>query len=252
MNNFSKLYLLSPESYNKIILDKMVHQGLDREMYNIIAMKKIADSEKWYLYRQQLVKFANKSRHKDYTSANIEKLPMFDRGTQTNRVLRPIHDKSSQSGVAKNEMGVQTSPIMDETIFDYTPNSGEYASLNNSNEFEEIKIWSPTARSKPKEKTKPSKKKLNFDVSGRRKSLNDSVISLSEASASSTARKLIDDSVKRPVLKRAETLPGGKLLNQSLLDYPVVKKTPRLTRAATKAQKADQHGGRCFKWSCMK
>lgn len=32
-------------------------------MYNILNMKKIADSKKWYMYRDELVKFANKARN---------------------------------------------------------------------------------------------------------------------------------------------------------------------------------------------
>lgn len=257
MNNFSKLYLLSPENYNKLILDKMVRQGLDREMYNIIAMKKIADSEKWYLYRQQLVKFASKSRHNEFqNSSRKEKIPVFDRASQTNRVLRPIHDKGAQVNVEKNEMSVQTMPNMDETNYDYSPVTEDFNTINssgvNEEEEEEGKIWSPTARSKPKPKAKQAKKKLNFDnASERRKSLNDSVISISEATASSTARKLLDESAKRPVLKRAITLPGSKQLQQSLLDFPVRKRAPVITRAASKA-KGSQEGGRRIKWSCMK
>lgn len=63
MNNFSKLYLLSPESYNRLALDKVVHQGIDRDMYNVLNMKKISDAKKWYLYRDLLHRFANKARN---------------------------------------------------------------------------------------------------------------------------------------------------------------------------------------------
>lgn len=265
MDNFSKLYLLSPESYNKLVLDKMIRQGLDREMYNILAMKKITDGEKWYLYRQQLIKFANKSRHNNFgnTEENNNKKTktnFFDAATSTDRIHSPIINKGIQADVETSDSttqtaripipihdkGIQTSPIMDETNFSYSPNTDGFDSRLNSTleEEEEEFLWSPTARNKPK----TPKKKLNFEEE-RRKSVNDSIISTTLGGASSAARKLLNQSVQPP-LRRASTIPGPQHLTQGSLNFPVVKH-PRTTRATSKAM-GQQTGGRCFKWICMK
>lgn len=258
MNNFTKLYLMSPDSYNKLILDKLVNQGLDRDMYNIISMKKISDGEKWYLYRQQLIKFANNSRHNEAIVTipkkpkirNInDKMRMFDVASQTVRIPKSIHNKSSQAVAGQNEISAQTSPNMNEYSFTSMPQEDdEYFEM--AEEDEEEELWSPTARTKPKASLK--KKKLNFDED-RRKSLNESIFSIPSGSAMSSAKNLYQKiSPISPVRKKKVlAVPGSKKSRQTTLSFPVVKATPRLTRASSKAQ-ASQHGGRCIKWSCMK
>lgn len=228
MDNFSKLYLISPESYNKLIHDKLIRQGLDHEMYNIIAMKKISDSEKWYLYRQQLVKFANKSRHNELGKPigekimqNNNKKNLFDVGSQTNRIRRPVIHQANKTRVTNSEIATQTdSPMMDESAISFT--STDYDSADNSFEIEDS-LHTPVLRSRAK-----LVKKLNFEDE-KRKSINDS---------------------KRPLLKRSATLPGTKSSPQTMLNFPVIKK-PRLTRATSKAM-GQQTGGNRIKWSCMK
>lgn len=261
MDNFSKLYLLSPESYNKLVLDKMIRQGLDREMYNILAMKKITDGEKWYLYRQQLIKFANKSRHNNFGNAEENnnkktKTNFVDAAASADRIQRPIINKGIQADVKRSDSttqtariprpihdkGIQTSPIIDETNFSFSPNTDGFTSILNSTPEEEEIYWSPTARNKPK----TPKKKLIFEEE-RRKSINDSVISTSSAAASA-AKNLLKKSVRSP-LRRALTVPGPQQLMQGSLNFPVVKHIR--TRAASKAM-GQQTGGSCFKWKCMK
>lgn len=240
MNDFSKMYLLSPESYNRIILEKMAHQGLDREMYNIIANKKIQDAEKWYLYRQILVKFA---------------CNLVDASSQTNRIPKPIHDKDVQANVESHAISIQTDPIIDEFSFSPRSINEEYLDSDKSKESDE-EIWSPTARSKPK----TVNKKLTYPED-RRKSLNDSVISVSSGSALASARQLLK--AKKAPLIRSSTIPGlnrpsqtttpkAKQSTQTRLNFRVKKvATPRLTRATSKTQ-GSQDGGKRFKWTCMR
>lgn len=241
MNNFSKLYLLSPESYNKLVFDKMIRQGLDREMYNILAMKKITDGEKWYLYRQQLIKFANKSRHNNFGNAEENK----NKKTKTN-----LSDATSTDRIQTDvkSVGLTTqsdripSPIMDETNYSFSPNTEGFTTILNSTPEEEELFWSPSAR------LKSSKKKLNFEEE-RRKSINDSVIpSTSSSAAASAAKKLLKKSM-RPTLRRTLTAPSPQQLIQGSLNFPAVKHIR--TRAVSKAL-GEQTGGRCFKWKCMK
>lgn len=252
------MYLLSPESYNRIILEKMAHQGLDRDMYNIIANKKIEDAEKWYLYRQILVKFANKSRHIDVgtkrriNNYNNHNLNLIDAASQTKRTPRSIHDKESQASVESGEISTQTEPIMDEFTFSSSPINEEYETSYKSKESDD-EIWSPTARAKPK----LVQKKLTYDE-GRRRSLNDSVISVASSSVSS-AKQLLLNKTKKPPLIRSSTIPAlkkpspkKKQLTQTMINFRAQKNaTPRVTRATTKTQ-GTQDGGKRFKWTCMR
>lgn len=64
MNNLQRMIVIPPELYNKLKdnfnNDKELSH-LDKSMKEILN-KKLSDNEKWYIYRQKLIKFANKRR----------------------------------------------------------------------------------------------------------------------------------------------------------------------------------------------
>lgn len=268
MNSFSKLYLLSPESYNKIILDKMIHQGIDREMYNVLSMKKISDSRKWLLYRQGLIRFANRARlnkklnkkplnviDPDVTEILQEKRtkkksPLkYSVQSQTNIVRRPRIDQNNQTEKDQNEMGVQTEPVMDETVYELNPEDSFY----DANDSENKHGW-PYENSMPgfvnfdlDEETSPKR-----STSTPRKSLNKSG-NLSEEyispTAADVAKRLLSKG-KKSTLRRALTYSGEKK-KQLKLNFPILK-IPPFTRSVAAKAKNVQTGTNCFKWSCMK
>lgn len=275
MNNFSKLYLLSPESYNKLVLDKMVHPGIDREMYNILNMKKITDAKKWYLYRDLLHKFANRARNNKTVNdkplnaiePSLSELLLKNRDkknsplkysvqSQTNIVRRARIDQNNQTEKNQNEMSIQTDPIMDETIYELNPEDSFYDandreagqngwtyenSMPGFAQFEIEKEISPKRRSSSTpRKSKSPRKSLN-------KSGSPSVEYISPTHAD--VAKTILNKGKKPTLRRALTYSGEKE-KQMQLNFPILKNAP-LTRAAAKAQNV-QTGNNCFKWSCVK
>lgn len=75
-SGFSKMNLVSPDVYNKILHDNSVMYGIDNEMMKILRLKKIEDSRKWYLYRQALINYSSRRRNEDYKSTvALPKLP---------------------------------------------------------------------------------------------------------------------------------------------------------------------------------
>lgn len=120
-NSLSKMYLLSPESYNRILQEKKMQSKFDNEMYNIIKMHKITDTKKWYLYRQQLMNFANKMRG-NKTQPDIT-FSEPTRNKKNNAVVK--HDATTQTKFYKSkDAKIQTSPMgmaYNENIFEHAP-----------------------------------------------------------------------------------------------------------------------------------
>lgn len=281
MNSFSKLYLLSPESYNKLVLDKMVHQGLDRDMYNVLNMKKISDAKKWYLYRDLLNRFANKARNNKrinekplnviephVNETRKKKSPLkYSVQSQTNIVRRARVDQNNQTENSKNEMSIQTDPIMEETIYELNPADSYYE--NNADLA--VKYGFPYEEGMPGfssfelERNTPTKNKTSTprkSVSANKTFSPSSEKSINEQfktpSAADVAHAILNKS-KRSTLRRALTYSGEKE-KQLKLNFPVVK-IPPFTRAAAAAAAAAaasakeqtvQTGSNCFKWTCMK
>lgn len=69
-NVFSKMYLVPEDSMKKFREENHLNSLLDTEMNKIIKMK-IADTKKWYLYRQTLMKAANSLRGKPVKAAGV-------------------------------------------------------------------------------------------------------------------------------------------------------------------------------------
>lgn len=274
MNSFSKFYLLSPESYNKLVLDKMVHQGIDREMYNVLSMKKISDTKKWYLYRDLLFNFANRARNnktsktqpintiEPSTQGTKEKVPLkYSVQTQTNIVRRPRIDKKNQTENAQNEMAVQTDPIMDEKVYELNPEDSFYDADNMNAEnhgwpyensmpgfasFELDKETSPKTKTAASTARKSFNSSLKSLSSGKNQSFNEEFTS---PTSGDVAKKILNKS-KKSTLRRALTYSGEKL-PQTKLNFPILKIPPYQTRAVAKTQNV-QTGKNCFRWSCMK
>lgn len=272
MNNFSKLYLLSPESYNKLIFDKMTHQGIDREMYNILNMKKITDSKKWYMYRDELVKFANKARNNkilnnktlNIIDTNVaefaqennmqKKKPLtYSVQSQTNIVRRPRIDQNIQTEKdlrESRESSVQTDHVMDETYYDGNA-AGTYY---NEKDLSENRSW-PYSEAMPgfssfnvsNSKSPPApSKRLS------RKSLSYGTLPVdfsTPLTAKDVAKQLLSRE-KRPTLKKSHSTESGKPDAQRQLDFQIIK-SPYKTRANVKAATV-QTGKNRFKWVCMK
>lgn len=276
MNSFSKFYLLSPESYNKLVLDKMVHQGIDREMYNVLSMKKISDAKKWYLYRDLLFRFANKARNnktvKDKPLNAIEPVMQDKKNrsplkysvqSQTNIVRRPRIHQINQTENEQNEMAVQTDPIMDETVYQLNPEDSFYDADSSNHGWPYEKSLPGFASFEIEKETSP---KTATASSTARKSFNSSPKSASSSknnsfneeftspTAGDVAKTILNKS-KRSTLRRALTYSGEKLnqtkLNQTKLNFPILKIPPYQTRAVSKKQIV-QTGKNRFKWACMK
>lgn len=115
------MYLLSPESYNKILDEKKMQSKFDNEMYNIIKMHKITDTKKWYLYRQQLMNFANKMR------GNKAQPDLVFSDSVRNKKNKSVvkHDATTQTKFYKSkDAEIQTSPmdmVYNENIFAHEP-----------------------------------------------------------------------------------------------------------------------------------
>lgn len=62
----SKMYLLSPETFQKYknnILNESALSDLDKRMLKILYNKKMNNIQKWYNYRQQLIRYTNLERN---------------------------------------------------------------------------------------------------------------------------------------------------------------------------------------------
>lgn len=259
MNNFSKFYLLSPESYNKLVLDKMEHQGIDREMYNVLNIKKISDAKKWYLYRDLLLRFANKARNHRTINKNPlnvidpsitqslfkkhggKKTPLkYSAQTQTNIVRRPRINKINQTENEQNEIGIQTNLGSDETMYEINPEDSHFydASENEENIEWPYKEGMPGFSASPKPATSTSRKSVNSPMAS--------------PTSSVVAKTLLNKSKSKPLVRRALTFSGEKD-KQLKLNFPILKIPTYKTRsvAAGKTQNV-QIGKNCFKWTCMK
>lgn len=270
MNDFSKLYLLSPESYNKLIFDKMAHQGIDREMYNILNMKKITDSKKWYMYRDELVKFASKARNNkilnnkalniigtniaDFARENNmqKKKPLtYSVQSQTNIERRPRKDQNIQPEKALRETGVQTDHIIDETYYDGNTSDAYY----NEEDLSGNRSW-------PYSEAMPGFAAFNISNSKSpsggskgvvRKSLSYGTLPVGSSTplTSKDVAKQLLSKAKRPPLRKTHSTETGKPDAQRQLNFQIIK-SPYKTRANVKAAAAVQSGKSRFKWACMK
>lgn len=75
----SKMYLLSPETFQKYknnIINEHALSDLDKRMLKILYNKKMNNVQKWYNYRQQLIRYTNLERNNvlhTNVSANVDK-----------------------------------------------------------------------------------------------------------------------------------------------------------------------------------
>lgn len=164
-NVFSKMLILDPEAYNKIKqADNLSY--LDTQMNNILKNKHINDTKKWYLYRQQLLKYATinrKQRNKIIHDTNNNKL---NSGTQTSETVE--YDQNDYDSFAEdfesdenlnfgryyqnNSFEQKNLPSYIDTKLDWdnTDNENEFEN-NNDNENDSFKsvIYSPIESSTP-------------------------------------------------------------------------------------------------------
>lgn len=98
------MLLLNPESYNKLkdeITNGQELSFLDKKMSKILKNRKINDVKKWYLYRQQLIKYALLKRNSilnnlqdnsfKFNKSNIQ------RATQTTSTNKPKIQRATQT-----------------------------------------------------------------------------------------------------------------------------------------------------------
>lgn len=69
-NSLSKMYLVPEDSLNRFREEINLESKLDSDMQKILKLKQIDDARKWYLYRQELMKFANNRRIKRNEKTN--------------------------------------------------------------------------------------------------------------------------------------------------------------------------------------
>lgn len=115
-NVFSKMYLVPEDSMKKFREEIRIDSVLDSEMLKILKLKKIADTKKWYLYRQLLMKHANTGRARKYTSSMANKMG------DSNTILIPRHEHDEHSTISNDEQP----PISnDERIDEFTDSARE-------------------------------------------------------------------------------------------------------------------------------
>lgn len=132
-NALNKMLLLSPEVYEKLkndIDDTKSKSRFDKVMVKILQNKSLSDKEKWYNYRNELIKFSNIKRKAmqvlDKKSTNylpLEKTPVEPLENTLEKPSKKLpkqkksfRDNTTQTRfIFKDEIPTQTSPIKEKT-----------------------------------------------------------------------------------------------------------------------------------------
>lgn len=127
-NQLSKMYVLAENAFKKWLestSDAKTHSALDNEMKKILFNKKLDSATKWYLYRQQLVKYADFKRQSSKGKVKVlsgEKKSDVNRFSQTDPVDRS--DKQLQTDyISTSHPGgidqfIQTDPVAGPEVAD--------------------------------------------------------------------------------------------------------------------------------------
>lgn len=240
-NSLSKMYLISPQTLEKFKSEELSRSQLDNEMKKILLMNKISDAKKWYLYRQQLMKFANKIRrniHSDNINNNFKQI-LRNQNQNIDRKIK--NDAQTQTKYySKKDVSTATDPYFESTpenLYEneeyHTPSpmhsSAEFVDDNYEDyegmDFNPDLLTSPTDRRRISNHFRPQQFNVNDN--------DDDHLNIATSK---------DFSIKRSNLKRSNTMPS-----QMVLNYPV-RKGP-MTRSQ---RHSVQKGNNIFRWCRFK
>lgn len=110
-NVLNKMLLLSPEVYENLkdVIEESNNQTLfDKAMSKILKNKNLPDMNKWYSYRNELIKFLNTKRRGRHVPELKGDFPAASRGLSKKESLR---DNQTQTRlIFKEDLSTQTSP----------------------------------------------------------------------------------------------------------------------------------------------
>lgn len=238
------MIVIPPELYTKL-KDNFNNDAelshLDKSMKEILKNKKLSDHEKWYVYRQNLVKFANKKRkhlqqkpqlqQNPYTVNSVNNKKILSTKTKLNIPQVSTRNKKIQTELSTKEIGLQYYPPEDE-MYTFEPpkkiNSSDSGTddevFDNNDEIRKIALSATPAGKRIKER----KSKSSSDVRMFETDEGDIItVPIFE-------RPKKDTSINRQL--RSSTKPNE---NQSVLNFPIRKKNiSKLEKDKTKPPSA--------------
>lgn len=150
-NNLQRMIIIPPEVFNKwkhIITEDQKLTDLDKKMKNIIYNNNLNDIDKWYQYRENLLKysFAKKGnailKHslKPITSEKsmqTNRIPKFDKLQQTNDQINTIESKIQNQSTQTDNMNQQFIDDKASTEVFETQNDENIGDYNNDDDNED-------------------------------------------------------------------------------------------------------------------
>lgn len=272
------MFLVPQDVLRRFQEDERVNEGLDTEMMKIIKLKRLEDSKKWYLYRQQLMKYASSKRN-GYVGGShpADTKHLFDRGTQVN--IRPPHNPSPIRA-AKATQTKNNNEHICETFHQGQDDDIDFSALTSPtnrkvNEYdyeniqrnldellnEEMPPANPRRRSRrdftafehistPPNDPQPSPisaKTAAKSTLNRRKVLKRGVDDPDQLTLDFPIRK-----IPRTFSNAGGIMPRAKAKrrSKSLAKDPSIDDTSQIKRTSSRVK--DQTGENAFKWTCMK
>lgn len=232
--NLQRMIVIPPDLFqyfkDTVYEDKELG-SLDKEMRKILRNKKLNSTQKWYEYRQNLIKYGNKKRN--MLTKPSSKQPTYSVGVQTNRLKQKQQMESSTQTRIPNlkEGSVQTHLIPNEVNDEVFLAEGEKeVFVPPSETYLDVPYdMDDTIRHRALSASGAAKRIKE------RKSINPSEFRVFENDQGDVITVPIfsdeEGEGEKSVAKRSQRIAAKKATKQLELNFPVRKNVPRVTKA---------------------